>query len=146
MAIPGIAFTETIDGLRADQLAGFFVGWNAAPSAELHLAALRRSDRVVIASDTRAGSVVGFVTALTDGLISAYITLLEVRPSYQRRGIGTQLVHRVLESLRPLYMIDALCDEDVMPFYKRFDVTRAVGVAWRDATALAAIDASHNQA
>lgn len=141
MSIPDVAFTEKIDGVRADQLAGFFLDWSQRPSAELHLSVLRRSDRVVIARDTQTGSVVGFVTALTDGLMAAYITLLEVRPGYQRRGIGTQLVQRMLESLAPLYMIDALCDEHVLPFYRRFGVTRAVGVAWRDASALAAIDA-----
>lgn len=141
MSIPEIAFTETIEGVRADQLAGFFLGWSQRPSAELHLAVLCRSDRVVLAWDTQSGSVVGFVTALTDGVMAAYITLLEVRPGYQRRGIGTQLVQRMLELLEPLYMIDALCDEEVLPFYRRFGVTRAVGVAWRDASALAAIDA-----
>ncbi len=145
MGIPGIAFTDTIDGVRADQLAGFFVGWSRRPSAELHLSVLRRSDRIVIARDTQTGSVAGFVTALTDGLMAGYITLLEVRPGYQRRGIGTQLVQRMLDALEPLYMIDALCDEEVLPFYRRFGVTPAVGVAWRDATALAAIGALNEQ-
>lgn len=140
MDIPGNAFSESIDGIRADQLTGFFVGWSHGPSAELHLRMLRRSDRVVIAHDTQTDSVVGFATALTDGLISAHVTLLEVKPGYQRRGIGTELVRRLLDSLQPLYMIDALCDEQVLRFYRRFGVTRTVGVAWRDATALAAID------
>ncbi|MDQ3720386.1 MAG: GNAT family N-acetyltransferase [Actinomycetota bacterium] len=63
---------------------------------------LRRSDQVVIARDTQVDSVVGFATALTDGLISAYITLLEVKPGYQRRGIGSELVRRMLSSLQPL--------------------------------------------
>lgn len=34
--IPEIAFTETIDGVRADQVAGFFLDWSQRPSAELH--------------------------------------------------------------------------------------------------------------
>lgn len=100
----------------------------------------------MIARDAQTGSVVGFVTALTDGLMAAYITFLEVRPGYQRRGIGTQLVQRMLRSLEPLYMIDALCDEEVLPFYRRFGVMRTVGVSWRDATALAAMDASDGRA
>ncbi len=145
MDIAGIAFTETVDGIRTHQLAGFFVGWSRRPSAELLLSVLVRSDRIVIARDTQNGSVAGFVAALTDGLIAAYITLLEVRPVHQRRGIGTQLVRRMLNSLEPLNMIDAVCDEEVLPFYRRFGVTPAVGVAWRDVTALAAVDASQQR-
>lgn len=77
------------------------------------------------------------MTVLTDGLIAAHITLLEVLPGYQRRGIGTELVRRMLDSLGPLAMIDALCDEEILPFYRSFGVTRVVGVAWRDTTTLA---------
>ena len=33
-----------------------------------------------------AGRVVGFVTAISDGVLSAYIPLLEVLPEYQGAG------------------------------------------------------------
>jgi len=142
MDLPGIAITDSVDRVRVDQLTGFFVGWPRRPSAEMHRSILRRSDRVLIASDTHTESVVGFVTVLTDGLIAAHITLLEVLPGHQRRGIGTELVRRMLDSLGPLAMIDALCDEEVLPFYRSFGVTRVVGVAWRDTTTLTATDDS----
>ena len=62
-------------------------------------------------------AVVGFVTAISDGVMSAFIPLLEVLPEYQHRGIGTELVHRLLEQLSELYMIDLCCDADLEPFY-----------------------------
>ena len=57
-------------------------------------------------------SVVGFVTAVSDGVLSAYIPLLEVLPEYQDRGIGSELMRRILEQLDDLYMVDVLCDAE----------------------------------
>lgn len=136
MAIVGIDFVQTIDGVRADELEGFFVGWKRRPSPTLHVAVLQASDRAVVARDAQTQAVVGFVTAVTDGLIAAYITLLEVLPHYQRRGIGTELLRRILEALGPLYMIDAQCDERVLRFYERAGFTPGIAVARRDVAAL----------
>ena len=136
MAIVGIDFVQTIDGVRADELEGFFVGWKRRPSPTLHVAVLQASDRAVVARDAQTQAVVGFVTAVTDGLIAAYITLLEVLPHYQRRGIGTELLRRILEALGPLYMIDAQCDERVLQFYERAGFTPGIAVARRDVAAL----------
>lgn len=62
-------------------------------------------------------AVVGFVTAISDGVMSAFIPLLEVMPEYQHRGIGTKLVRRLLGQLDDLYMIDLCCDADLESFY-----------------------------
>jgi predicted N-acetyltransferase YhbS len=66
------------------------------------------------------GAIVGFVTAISDGVMSAFIPLLEVLPEYQHQGIGTELVRRVLQQLDGLYMIDLCCDGDLEPFYSAF--------------------------
>jgi ribosomal protein S18 acetylase RimI-like enzyme len=68
--------------------------------------------------------VVGFVTAISDGVLSAYIPLLEVLPEYQGRGIGAELVRRLLDRLGGLYMVDLCCDEDVVGFYERLGLAR----------------------
>jgi ribosomal protein S18 acetylase RimI-like enzyme len=136
MAIAGINFVATVDEIADDDLEGFFAGWKQPPSRRLHLAVLRASDRAVIAQDAETQAVVGFVSAISDGLIAAYITLLEVRPAYQRRGIGTELLRRMLDALEPLYMIDALCDERLLPFYQRAGFTRGVAVARRNPAAI----------
>jgi ribosomal protein S18 acetylase RimI-like enzyme len=113
-----IEYIESVDGVEARDLAGFFVGWAATPTAEQHLAILRGSDHVVLARDGER--VVGFVTAISDGVVSAFIPLLEVLPEYQARGVGSELMRRMLARLEPFYMVDLCCDASLEPFYTRF--------------------------
>jgi ribosomal protein S18 acetylase RimI-like enzyme len=127
-----IRYTESVDGIEPQDLDGFFVGWPRPPSAETHLRLLNGSDHVILAIDEFAGRVVGFITAISDGVLSAYIPLLEVRPEYRRRGIGSELVRRMLHRLRDLYMVDLLCDADVQPFYERLGLRRMQGMALRN--------------
>ncbi len=61
--------------------------------------------------------VIGFATAISDGVMSAFIPLLEVLPEYQHQGIGAELIRRLLDQLDDLYMIDLCCDADLEPFY-----------------------------
>ncbi len=131
-----IIYQTTLEGLRARDLAGFFVGWPAPPPPEKHLSVLHGSDFVALARDSESGRVVGFVTALSDGVLSAYLPLLEVLPEYQGRGIGMELVRRMLELLEGHYMIDLCCDEDLVPFYERFGMGRWVGMGFRNRSAL----------
>jgi len=132
-----IAYETDVSGVRAEDLVGFFVGWPMAPSPDRHLALLSGSDYVIVARDSDTGGVVGFVSAHGDGVLSAYIPLLEVLPAYQSRGIGTELVRRLLELLEGHYMIDLACDEDLVPFYERFGMVRWVGMGLRNRNALA---------
>jgi GNAT superfamily N-acetyltransferase len=128
-----ITYTSTADAITADQLRGFFVGWSVAPSPERHLELLRRSDAVELALDGDA--VVGFATAISDGVMSAFIPLLEVLPEYQHQRIGSELVHRLLEQLDDLYMIDLCCDADLEPFYEALGfqtLDRGMGIRRRE--------------
>ncbi len=129
-----IEYVTSAEGVEPADLEGFFVGWPRRPSSQQHLELLRGSSRVVLARDGRR--VVGFVTAISDGVLSAYIPLLEVLPEYQHRGIGSELTRRLLAQLEGLYMIDLSCDEDVVPFYKQLGLERleaAMGLRKRDA-------------
>lgn len=121
-----IEFRETVGGLGAAALRGFFVGWPEPPSAERLLALLSASTHVTLALDGER--VVGFAAASSDGVLSAYVPLLEVLPEYQSRGIGTELMRRLLAQLDELYMVDLACDEELVPFYERLGLAR-VGVA-----------------
>jgi ribosomal protein S18 acetylase RimI-like enzyme len=112
-----IEYTDSLDGVETAHLDGFFVGWPSPPSNETFLALLRGSAHVVLARSR--DDVVGFVTAVSDGVLSAYIPLLEVRPDHHGRGIGTELMRRMLAKLDSLYMVDLCCDADLEPFYRR---------------------------
>lgn len=127
-----IEYRDSAEGLEANQLAtGFFVDWLREPTPEAHLDILHRSAYVVVAIDEESDQVVGFVTAISDGVLSAYISLLEVLPDYQGRGIGSELMRRLLDQTKDLYMVDTLCDVDVQAFYARFGMERAAGMCIR---------------
>jgi len=122
--------TSTAD-ISANDLHGFFVGWPNPPDPSTHLRVLEGSDEVVLAVDN-SGKVVGYITAITDGVLAAYIPHLEVLPEWQGRGIGSELVRRMLERLRDLYMIDLMCDPDLQPYYERLGFRRSQGMVIRN--------------
>jgi GNAT superfamily N-acetyltransferase len=115
--------------VRPADLAGFFVGWPAPPAPDARLALLHGSDHVVLAWDD--DRLVGFVTALSDGVLMAYVPLLEVLPDYQGTGVGTALVNRVLDEIGDLYGVDVCCDEDLVPYYERFGFQQVAGMVLR---------------
>ena len=124
-------YIDSLDGITPAMLKGFFDGWPAPPSPETHLRILRGSALVILAVDRSAGRVAGFITALSDGVISAYLPLLEVLPEYRRQGIGRELVTRMLRTLDDLYMIDVVCDPEIVPFYERLGFARGTAMMRR---------------
>jgi GNAT superfamily N-acetyltransferase len=127
-----VSYSEsTVDLSDGHLRGGFFEGWAAAPDPDEHLRLLRNSTHVVVARDD-AGAVIGFVTALSDGVLSAYIPLLEVVPAYRGKGVGTDLLRRLLSTLNGLYMVDVMCDADVRPFYERLGFVAANGAIMRN--------------
>ena len=130
-----VRYTNDLTGVEADLLTGFFEGWPNPPSAATLLRILKGSTTRVLAIDFNAEAsdptVVGFVTAISDGVLSASIPLLEVRPQWRRCGIGRTLVRTVLEELGDLYMIDLVCDETVQAFYESLDFIPARAMVLR---------------
>ena len=130
-----VTYRDTAEGIHGNQLAGFFVGWPNPPSPQQHLELLRRSHAVALALDD--GAVVGFATAISDDVLSAFIPFLEVLPSHQHQGIGTELVQQVLKQLDHLYMVDLCCDANLEPFYSRLGFRtwdRGMGLRRRENT------------
>lgn len=127
-----VIYSDSLAGITPDRLRGFFVGWPDPPNPATHLRILDGSDIVVLALDGETGPVVGFVTAISDGVSCAYIPHLEVLPAHQNQGIGTELMRRMLARLSHLYMIDLLCDPDVQPFYARLGMRPASGMLVRN--------------
>ncbi|HET7828671.1 MAG TPA: GNAT family N-acetyltransferase [Candidatus Limnocylindrales bacterium] len=125
-----------LDGLAPDDLTGFFEGWPTPPSPERHLAHLRGAELAILAVDTATKRVVGFVTAIGDGGLTAFIPLLEVLPAYRGLGIGSELMRRVLARLEDRYSIDLVCDPDLVPFYERLGGARLAGIGWRNHASL----------
>lgn len=127
-----ITYTDSLDGITADQLrGGFFDGWSRSLTPETHLRTLHGCDGVVLALDDATGQVIGYITMLTDGVLSAFIPNIEVLPAYKGQGIGSELFRRMLEKLARIPNIDLMCDENVKPFYVRFGMRELGGMAFR---------------
>lgn len=127
-----IQYINSLENIKSKNLKGFFVDWPNPPAPEKHLELLKSSDYIWLAVDDATSNVVGFITAISDNVLSSYIPLLEVLPDYKNKGIGSRLVELMLESLKDLYMIDLLCDEDLTNFYKRFGMYKTQGMFFRN--------------
>jgi len=125
-----ITYTDDTSALEPEHLKGFFVGWPTHPDPGRHLAMLGRSHKVWLARD--GDRCIGFINAISDGLYCAFVPLLEVLPEYQGRGIGAELVRRMVASLDGLYSIDVVCDDGVAKFYESLGFTRLAGMARRN--------------
>ena len=112
-----ITYSTSLDSITSDALDGFFSEWRERPSSNALYRILHGSDHVVLALDEER--IVGYITAISDGVSCAYIPHLEVREEFRGRGIGSALVERMLWSLGDLYMIDLVCDESLRSFYER---------------------------
>ncbi|SLK13552.1 MULTISPECIES: GNAT family N-acetyltransferase [unclassified Paenibacillus] len=127
-----ITFRESLEGIGIAQLSGaFFEGWPNPPSTPTFLKLLEQSYAVELAIDEETGNVVGFIQAISDGVLSAYIPLLEVLPEYQGKGIGTDLIKRMFNRLGDLYMIDLLCDNELQEFYEKQGMQKTSGMVIR---------------
>ena len=120
-----IEYREDVNGVQPVHLQGFFEGWPSPPDAQTHLALLRGSSHVVLAVDAGPGQVVGFISAVSDGVLAAYVPLLEVLPAWRGRGIGSELVRRLFARFENLYMVDLVCDPELEGFYRRFGLVPA---------------------
>jgi ribosomal protein S18 acetylase RimI-like enzyme len=133
-----IEYREDPAAITADQLlGGFFEDWPFPPRPELHLAHLRGAEVAVVAVNAETEQVVGFVTAIGDGVLTCFIPLLEVLPEYRGRGIGQDLVRRALARIGDRYSIDLVCDPRLVPFYECLGGLPGTAVMWRNPDALA---------
>jgi ribosomal protein S18 acetylase RimI-like enzyme len=116
-------------GIEALEIDGFFEGWQAHPDRDGLVRILAGSSKRIMAIED--GKLIGFITAITDGVLSAYIPLIEVLPEYRGKGIGGELASRMLKELSPYYMIDLVCDESVAGFYEQFGMKRNIAMSLR---------------
>lgn len=127
-----VEYTTSLAGVAPEHLHGFFEGWPNPPTPERHLEILRGSYRVVLARKAGAPAVIGFANAVSDGVLSAFIPLLEVLPAHRGHGVGSELARRLLAELDHLYSIDVVCDPELQSFYERLGMQPLLGMAVRN--------------
>jgi ribosomal protein S18 acetylase RimI-like enzyme len=128
----GIIYRDSLESIGLEQLGGnFFDRWPNPPSTFTFLKLMEQSYAVELAVDEDTGNLVGFIQAISDGVLSAYIPLLEVLPEYQDKGIGRELTERMLDRLSGLYMVDLMCDVELQGFYAKQGMHKASGMMIR---------------
>jgi ribosomal protein S18 acetylase RimI-like enzyme len=124
-----LTYTNDLDSIEDKDLSGFFVGWPTKPDQATFQRLLGNSQKVVLAIDNT--KLVGFITAITDQTLSAYITFLEVLPQNQLQGIGKELVARMLLELEDYYMIDLVCNAELAQYYQQFGLQKSQAMSIR---------------
>ncbi|MBQ8623094.1 MAG: GNAT family N-acetyltransferase [Oscillospiraceae bacterium] len=66
--------------------------------------------------------LVGYIDCVSNGVTDAYIQDLMVHPDYQGKGIGTDLMNKMIGYLKEkrIYMISVVFEERLKPFYEKF--------------------------
>jgi ribosomal protein S18 acetylase RimI-like enzyme len=101
-------------------------GWSTLPADPTRAHRVLTAPGAVSISALDDGAVVGFATALSDGAIDAYLSLLVVAAAHRRRGIGRQLVAEVFR-LSGAQRLNLLSEERAQGFYESLPHRRAPG-------------------
>src|SRR5512143_659418 len=100
-----------------DQLTILFnaVGWERRTADRDRLAQLVRGSLYVV-SAWENDRLIGFARAISDGAFNAYISTVAVLPDYQGRGIGREIVRRLIEGHADLQFV-LHANDAAYPFY-----------------------------
>jgi ribosomal protein S18 acetylase RimI-like enzyme len=103
-----------------DQLTILFnaVGWERRTADRDRLAQLVRGSMFVV-SAWEGDRLVGFARAISDGAANAYISTVAVLPDYQKRGIGREIIRRLIADRDGIQFV--LHSAHAYPFYLRLD-------------------------
>jgi GNAT superfamily N-acetyltransferase len=127
-----IRYQNNLEGITSDQLEGFFVGWSSAPSPKTMINLLRAAYSIQLAIDDDITKVIGFTYSISDGILCAYVPLLEVQPGYQGQDVGRELMKRLLKPFDSMYMVDVVCDKEIEPFYSSLGFTPSFAMIQRN--------------
>ena len=99
------------------------VGWNRMEK-ELANPTLQSYYHIAVYEDHNL-KLVGFIDCVSNGVTDAYIQDLMVHPDFQGKGLGSQLMSKMIDYLKTagIYIISVLYDEDLKPFYARLGFT-----------------------
>ena len=99
------------------------VEWSSGHFPDKLQLAMRNFETVVSAWD--GDKLVGMICAMDDGIMTAYVHYLLVRPDYQDKGIGRKLVSRVKEIYKDYLRIVVVGYDDEVQFYENCGFEKA---------------------
>jgi len=112
-----IAYKTTHDFER-DDLRDLFlsVQWSSGHYPEKLVSAMKNFETVCSAWD--GDKLVGLISAMDDGVMTAYVHYLLVDPAYQHRGIGKRLTEMVKEKYKDYLRIVVVAYNAELEFYQ----------------------------
>lgn len=116
----------------SDELDCFFQNWKSPPSPKIKSKLLNGSDLIITARENDI--LIGFLTAISDGTMHAFITLVEVEETHQGKGIGKGLMKLAISHFKGNYDIVLITDPDKGAFYKKFGFNEIYAMHIRDFT------------
>jgi ribosomal protein S18 acetylase RimI-like enzyme len=119
------------DIIEIAELDSFFQNWKSPPSMRIKQQLLDGSNLIITAREQNR-QLVGFLTAITDNAMHAFITLVEVLENYQKQGIGKNLVKLAISHFKGNYDIVLITDPDKGTFYKKLGFEEIYGMHIRD--------------
>lgn len=109
---------KSIHEINRDELQRLFlsVEWSSGHYPDKLVIAMRNYNTVYTAWD--GDRLVGLVSVMDDGVMTAYIHYLLVDPEYQNLGIGRQLVEMVKNKYKDYLRIAIISYNDGIRFYE----------------------------
>ena len=123
--IDGIEFDNQLDIPQESILSLYRAAeWSSANKPDQLHRGLTNSDSIVTA--WQADQLVGLANAISDGHLVVYYPHVVVHPDLQGRGIGKEMMRRLMERYKDFHQHSILADKDAVGFFERCGFYRSV--------------------
>ena len=121
----GFAVLDGLEPRRLDELVALYEhGWWTSGRTRADVERmLAGTDELFVLIDVEADRLVGFARALSDGVYRAFVYDVIVLREYRGRGLGELLMDALVARLGHLERIELACQDDLIPFYRRYGFT-----------------------
>lgn len=109
---------KNIHDFKKEDLQELFlsVEWSSGHYPEKLVIAMKNFEKVYTAWDDK--KLVGLICAMDDGIMTAYVHYLLIRPEYQHMGIGKKLVEMMKEAYKDYLRIVLVAYNEELGFYE----------------------------
>jgi len=119
-----ITYKDTHDFSEQDLKDLFLsVEWSSGHFPDKLIVAMKNFKTVISAWDGE--KLVGMICAMDDGIMNAYVHYLLVRPEYQGKSIGRELVERVKEIYKDYLRVVVVAYNEELSFYENCGFKKA---------------------